>query len=193
MQKFDISDRFRYRKKGTLPFDKVPFLSKYRKIDYFFSGAVLFASSFLVSPAFDSSFFASSALLPVALLAGAAVAGEAGDVVVGVAGVVVAGVAGLAFAGFAFALFAGASPQANPRALTPKTVARTITFVILFKTPIFSKNFGNLFPGRPADRTQPFCPELFLFQGKLENRYYETICQPKMHQKMQNFQTIFRG
>ncbi len=73
-------------------------------------------------------------------VAGAVVAGVAGAVVAGVAGAVVVGVAGLtAFVFVLFALLAGASPQAIPRALRPKTADSTIPFVILIRLLSFSK------------------------------------------------------
>jgi hypothetical protein len=65
----------------------------------------------------------------------------AAGVAAGVAGATVAAGAGVAaFAGLLAVLFAGAAPpQAMPIALRPRTVESTITFVILFKTPIFLK------------------------------------------------------
>jgi hypothetical protein len=99
--------------------------------------------------------------------AGVALAFTAGVVAGVLAGVEVLTGAGV-FAGLlAFALFA-ASPQAIPRALNPRTVESTITFVILFKTPNLTQRIKTCFQAS-ADRTQPFCPELFPFQGK---RYY---------------------
>jgi hypothetical protein len=76
------------------------------------------------------------ALLAAPLVAGALVAG----VVAGVATTtgVLAGVAGR----FALlALFAGASPQAMPRALNPRTVESAITFLILFSDSYLSQRF----------------------------------------------------
>jgi hypothetical protein len=64
----------------------------------------------------------------------------------------------LAFVLFAFALevlvFA-ASPQAIPSAPRPITAESTITFFMLFKDSYLSQRIKYLFPGPPADRTQP--------------------------------------
>jgi len=76
----------------------------------------------------------------VALAAGTLAAGVATG-----AGVL-AGVAAGLFALFAGALVA-ASPQAMPSALNPRTVESTITFVILFKTPIYTQRINYLLPG----------------------------------------------
>lgn len=91
-------------------------------------------------------------------------------------GVVFAGViagagvlTGATFTAILLALLAvvlvGASPQAIPRALNPRTVENTITFVILFKTPIFTQRIKPVARHRPIV-TQPFYREIFLSQGK---------------------------
>jgi hypothetical protein len=95
----------------------------------------------LAAGALAAGLFALAGALP----AGVFVAG----VVTGLA--TTAGVfAGAAFAGL-LALFAGAllaaSPHAIPSALNPRTVESTITFVILFKTPIYTQRIKYLLPG----------------------------------------------
>jgi len=79
--------------------------------------------------------FVGLAAFALVVFAGEFTAGVFAGSVTGVAVLTGAGVE--TFAGlFAFALFAGASPHAIPSALNPRTVESTITFVILFKTPI---------------------------------------------------------
>ena len=79
------------------------------------------------------------------------------------AGVAVLTGAGV-FAGLFAVLFAGASPQAMPRALNPRTVESTITLVILFRTPNLSQRIITCFQV-PADRTQPFALNSFFFKA----------------------------
>jgi len=124
----------------------------------------------------------------VALVAGATFVVVAGET----AATVGAGVA--VFAGLTafvlFALLVAVPPQAIPRALRPKTAESTNTFFILLRLLSFSKNIRSRFRGS-ADNTQPFCLELFLFQGKREHRNRRGFCQPKIVQKPSFFHLFF--
>jgi len=111
-------------------------------------------------------------VLAAGLVAGATVA----------AGVAAAGVAGFAVALLVFA----APPHAIPRALTPRTVERTIAFVILVRLLYFSQS-NMLVAKRSIDQTRSFLLWPLSFQSKRENSNRRSFCQLKINKKSHFF------
>lgn len=106
--------------------------------------------------------------LAAGLLAGALAAGVAAGVEITTGVDTGAGVEALAaFAGLALALLAGASPQAMPSALNPRTVESTITFFILFKDSYLSQSINFLFPGTRLIKHSRFTLNSFLFKANV--------------------------
>ena len=144
--------------------------------------AVVFAGFIVFAGAVELAGFA--LLFPVLVAAGVAVFTGAGVAVLAGA-IVLAGLLAL------FAVLLAASPQAIPKALRPRTVESTITFVILFRTPIFLKEYlTSRFQGS-ADLTQPFCLELFLIQGKRQYSKRRGNSQLKIDKKWQFLKIFF--
>lgn len=108
------------------------------------------------------------AVFGASVFAGVAAAGAAGVAAVGVAGatgVAATGVAGLTALVFVlFALLAGASPQAIPRALRPKTADNTIPFVILIRLLSILKVFNPVSRARLMKHNR-FASNSFFFSA----------------------------
>ena len=117
--------------------------------------------------------------------AGGAIAGVV--VVIGVfAGTTVtllAGMTTLAFAGLTFTLVEVSPPHAMPRALYPRTVESTITFVILIKNSYLSQRIIFLFPGVRLIRHNRFALNSFLFKANVNIVIGETIVNLKIIKK----------
>jgi hypothetical protein len=100
------------------------------------------------------------------------------------AGVLVLTGAGVARLVLTFALFVlAASPQAIPSAPKPRTVVSAITFFILSIDSYLSQRFIFSLLVASTDRTQSFCPELFLFGANVNIVFEITLVNLKMIKK----------
>ncbi len=95
--------------------------------------------------------------------------------------IVLAGVTVLVeFDGLAFTLtLVPESPQAMPRALNPRTVESTITFVILITDSYLSQSINILFPGVRLIKHSRFALNSFLFKANVNIVIAEAIVNQK--------------
>lgn len=127
-------------------------------------------------------------LAPIALALFALAAGViAGATVITGAGVE-AGV--VLAAGLLAVLLAGASPHAMPSALNPRTVESTITFVILFITPIYLKEYKPA-SGHRLIRHNRFALNSFFFKANVNIGTASQLVNLKLNKKGPFFDLFF--